>query len=68
MNTLFGLPPHPLWAHLTVVTMPVSAVLAGVIAVSPRAPRLVKVSTLPGVGAVVRRFESCSDCQYLEEF
>lgn len=46
MDTVFELPAHPLWAHLTVVAIPVAAVLAGVVAVFPRAPRLVKITTL----------------------
>ncbi len=46
MNQLFGLPAHPLLVHLTVVAIPVAAVLVGIVAVFPRVPRLVKVTTL----------------------
>lgn len=46
MNQLFGLPAHPLFAHLTVVAIPIAALLAVVVAVFPRVPRLVKITTL----------------------
>ena len=43
---LFGLPAHPLLVHLTVVAIPLAAVLVGVVAVFSRVPRLVKVTTV----------------------
>jgi hypothetical protein len=36
MNVLFGLPAHPLLVHLTVVTIPLAALLAMVVAGSAR--------------------------------
>ena len=46
MNQLLGLPAHPLFAHLTVVAIPVAALLVGVVALFPRVPQLVKSTTL----------------------
>lgn len=46
VSQLFGLPAHPLFAHLAVVAVPMAALLAGVVAVFPRVPRLVKITTL----------------------
>src|SRR5512135_2792169 len=43
---LFGLPAHPLLVHLTVVAIPLTAVLVGVVAVFSRVPWLVKVTTV----------------------
>ncbi|WP_146099127.1 DUF2231 domain-containing protein [Nocardia nova] len=51
MGALFGLPAHPLLAHVAVVAIPVAAVLAVVVAVFQRVPGLVKLTTL-GVGVV----------------
>ncbi len=54
MDTLFGLPGHPLLAHLLVVTIPVAAILTVIIAVFPRVPALVRLTTLAlGALAVV---------------
>ena len=46
MSVLFGLPAHPLLVHLTVVAIPLAAVLAMVIAGFPRVPGLIKLITL----------------------
>lgn len=46
VSQLFGLPAHPLFAHLAVVAIPLAALLAGVVAVFPRVPRIVKITTL----------------------
>ena len=45
MDTLFGLPGHPLLAHVAVTAIPVAAVLTVVIAAFPRVPALVKITT-----------------------
>ncbi|QZY46745.1 DUF2231 domain-containing protein [Mycolicibacterium austroafricanum] len=46
MDTFFGLPAHPLVAHLTVVAIPVAALLVVVVALRPRVSPLVKITTL----------------------
>ena len=46
MSVLFGLPAHPLLVHLTVVAIPLAAVLAVVVAGFPRVPGLIKFTTL----------------------
>ena len=46
MNQLLGLPAHPLFVHVTVVAIPVAAVLVCVVAVFPRVPRLVKITAV----------------------
>ena len=46
MSVLFGLPAHPLLVHLTVVAIPLAALLAMVIAGFPRVPGLIKLTTL----------------------
>ncbi|MBF6176615.1 DUF2231 domain-containing protein [Nocardia blacklockiae] len=54
MDMLFGLPAHPLLVHVTVVAIPVAAVLAALLAVFPRLPQLVKVTALVlGLAGVV---------------
>lgn len=51
MDTLFGLPGHPLLAHVAVTAIPIAAMLTVVIAVFPRVPALVKITTA-ALGAV----------------
>ncbi len=46
MSVLFGLPAHPLLVHLTVVAIPLAALLAMVVAGFPRVPGLIKLTTL----------------------
>lgn len=46
VDTFFGLPAHPLLVHLTVVAIPVAALLVVVVAVFPRVPRLVKITAV----------------------
>lgn len=46
MDTLLGLPGHPLLAHVAVTAIPIAAVLTVVIAAFPRVPALVKITTL----------------------
>ena len=46
MSVLFGLPAHPLLVHLMLIAIPLAALLAIVVAVFPRVPGLVKVTTL----------------------
>ena len=46
MSVLFGLPAHPFLVHLTVVVIPLAALLAMVIAGFPRVPGLIKLITL----------------------
>lgn len=46
MDTLFGLPAHPLLVHLAVIAVPVAAVLVAVVAVFPRLPNLAKASAV----------------------
>lgn len=48
------LPAHPLWAYLTVVAIPVAAVLVGVVAVFPRAPLMITPMIGPVTGASER--------------
>jgi len=44
MSVLFGLPAHPLLVHLTVVVIPLAALLAMVVAGFPRVPGLIKLT------------------------
>ena len=62
MDTLFGLPGHPLLAHVAVTAIPVAAMLTIVIAVFPRVPALVKTTTavLGAVALVVVPFMESS--------
>ena len=46
MSVLLGLLAHPLLVHLTVVAIPLAALLAMVVAGFPRVPGLIKVTTL----------------------
>jgi hypothetical protein len=46
VSVVFGLPAHPLLVYLTVVAIPLAALLIVVVAVFPRVPRLVKVTAL----------------------
>ena len=46
MSVLFGLPAHPLLVYLTVVAIPLTALLAMVVAGFPRVPGLIKLTTL----------------------
>ena len=61
VSQLFGLPAHPLFAHLAVVAVPLAALLVGVVAVFPRVPRIVRITALVLAGlsvAVVPLMES----------
>ncbi len=50
---LFGLPAHPLLVHLTVVAIPLAALLAMVVAGFPRVPGLINLTALvPGAVSV----------------
>ena len=51
MSVLFGLPAHPLLVHLTVVAIPLAALLAMVVAGFPRVPGPIKLTALV-LGAV----------------
>ena len=46
MSVLLGLSAHPLLVHLTVVAIPLAALLAMVVARFPRVPALIKLTTL----------------------
>jgi hypothetical protein len=46
MSVLFALPAHPLLVHLTVVAIPLAALLAMVVAGFPRVTGLIKLTTL----------------------
>jgi glucan phosphoethanolaminetransferase (alkaline phosphatase superfamily) len=46
VNTVFGLPLHPLVVHLTVVAVPLAALLVVLVAVVPRLPWLMRWSAL----------------------
>ncbi len=58
MSVLLGLPAHPLLVHLTVIAIPLAALLAMVVARFPRVPALIKLTVVLGAlsVALVRRW------------